>query len=148
MAVETNQIANSLRKLDPASSLYATQIVDSLLAAAQAAGASDLHLQPTPTGLAVRWRLDGVLQKVADISRGVASDVVSRLKVLAELPTYRTDVPQEGRIRHEGVRGRSGEGEKSNGSVEMRVSTFPSLFGERAVVRLFAGEDRFSFVNE
>ena len=110
MAAETNQIADSLRKLDPASSLYATQIIDSLLAAAQAAGASDLHLQPTPAGLAIRWRLDGVLQKVADISRGGASDVVSRLKVLAELPTYRTDVPQEGRIRQEGVEGEAERG--------------------------------------
>src|SRR5215218_8100392 len=110
MATEATQIADSLRKLDPASSLYATQIVDSLLAAAQAAGASDLHMQPTPAGLAIRWRLDGVLQKVADIARGGASDVVSRLKVLAELPTYRTDVPQEGRIRQEGPRGREGEG--------------------------------------
>jgi general secretion pathway protein E len=152
MSAETNQIADSLRKLDPASSLYATQIVDSLLAAAQAAGASDLHLQPTPAGLAVRWRLDGVLQKVADISRGGASDVVSRLKVLAELPTYRTDVPQEGRIRleRENVRGAIEPRTTTTHSspVEMRVSTFPTLFGERAVVRLFAGEDRFAFVNE
>ena len=49
---------------------------------------------------------------------------MARLKVLAELLTYRTDVPQEGRIR--------------DGQVEMRVSTFPTLYGEKAVVRLFA----------
>lgn len=148
MAAETNQIADSLRKLDPASSLYATQIIDSLLAAARAAGASDLHLQPTPAGLTVRWRLDGVLQKVADISRGGASDVVSRLKVLAELPTYRTDVPQEGRIRLEREKHANAPLTTHASPVEMRVSTFPTLFGERAVVRLFAGEDRFSFVAE
>jgi hypothetical protein len=57
--------------------------------------------------------------------------VVARLKVLAELLTYRTDVPQEGRIRG------------GPGDVEMRVSTFPTLFGEKAVVRLFAGPGRF-----
>jgi len=119
-----------------------------LLTAAQAVGASDLHLQPTPAGLEIRWRLDGVLQAVGDIARGSASDVVSRLKVLAELPTYRSDVPQEGRIRREGERGRAGEGEKVNGAVEMRVSTFPTLHGERAVVRLFAGGASYSFVNE
>jgi general secretion pathway protein E len=146
MAKETTQIADSLRQLDPASPLYATQIIDSLLAAAQADNASDLHLQPTPTGLAIRWRLDGVLQKVADIPRGTASDIVSRLKVLAELPTYRTDIPQEGRIRRDPLTPHASPPHAS--PVEMRVSTFPSLFGERAVVRLFAGEDRFSFVSE
>ena len=60
-------------------------------------------------------------------ARSVAPNVVARLKVLAELLTYRTDMPQEGRIR--GV----------PGEVEMRVSTFPTLLGEKAVVRLFAG---------
>ncbi len=57
--------------------------------------------------------------------------MVARLKVLAELLTYRTDVPQEGRIRC------------IPGEVEMRVSTFPTLFGEKAVVRLFAGPGQF-----
>ena len=61
----------------------------------------------------------------------VAPNVVARLKVLAELLTYRTDVPQEGRIR--GV----------PGEVEMRLSTFPTLFGEKAVVRMFAAPGRF-----
>ena len=56
---------------------------------------------------------------------------MARLKVLAELLTYRTDVPQEGRIR--GV----------PGEVEMRLSTFPTLHGETAVVRVFAGPGRF-----
>ena len=56
---------------------------------------------------------------------------MARLKVLAELLTYRTDVPQEGRIRG------------APGNVEMRVSTFPTLFGEKAVVRMFAGPGRF-----
>ena len=56
---------------------------------------------------------------------GLAADVVTRLKVLADLLTYRNDVPQEGRIR------------SGAGGVEMRVSTFPTLHGEKAVVRLF-----------
>ena len=70
----------------------------------------------------------------------------ARLKVLAELPTYRSDVPQEGRIRREGERGRAGAGEKVNGAVEMRVSTFPTLHapgvGARgAAERAVAGGD-------
>jgi len=133
-------IAASLNHLDAVSASYATQFAELLLAAARHAGASDVHLQPTPQGLHVQWRIDGVLLPVGEFRRGQAADVVSRLKVMAELLTYRTDVPQEGRIRSEGAREGGGEGESF---VEMRVSTFPTLHGERAVVRLFAGDNRY-----
>ena len=121
----------TLRKLDPSQGGYASDVVDAVLAAAVAAGASDVHLQPTESGLDLRWRIDGVLQPVATLGRQGAPNVVARLKVLADLLTYRTDVPQEGRIR--GAPGR----------IEMRLSTFPTLHGEKAVVRLFAGPGRF-----
>jgi len=127
-------VAEALNKLDAASPLYATQFAEALLAAATAAGASDVHLHPTPQGLLVQWRIDGVLQALGEFPRGKAADVVTRLKVLAELLTYKTDAPQEGRIRANG---------DSAGAVEMRVSTFPTLYGERAVVRLFAGKQRY-----
>lgn len=117
--------------LDPAHPQYATQLVDHLLAAGRAAEASDLHLQPTAEGLDVRWRIDGVLQHVALLPERASPNVVARLKVLADLLTYRTDVPQEGRIRG----GESG--------VEVRISTFPTLYGEKAVVRLFADRGRY-----
>jgi general secretion pathway protein E len=115
-----------LHACDPRDAQYATQLVDELLDAAQAAGASDVHLQPTEAGLAVTWRIDGVLQPLGEVPAAARPNVVARLKVVADLLTYRSDLPQEGRIR-------SGRGE-----VEMRVSTFPTLHGERAVVRLFA----------
>lgn len=113
-------------EIDPGGPRYATEAVDALLAEARAGGASDVHLQPSREGLDVLWRVDGVLHPVARLPGRVAPNVVARLKVLADLLTYRADVPQEGRIR-----GLPGE-------VEMRVSTFPTLFGEKAVVRLFA----------
>lgn len=119
---------DQLAELDSASPEYATAFVNLLLDAASRIRASDVHLQPTTDGLDVRWRLDGVLQAVGVFPRGEAADVVSRMKVLAELLTYRTDVPQEGRVRDR------------RGNVEIRVSTFPTLHGERAVVRLFAGQ--------
>src|SRR5262245_19240906 len=118
------EIAARLNQLDAASPLYATHVVDLLLAAARDAGASDVHLQPTPDGLSVIWRIDGVLVSVGAFPRGKAADVVTRLKVLAELLTYRTDVPQEGRIRRD-------ENALQPSGVEMRVSTFPTLHGER-----------------
>jgi type II secretory ATPase GspE/PulE/Tfp pilus assembly ATPase PilB-like protein len=131
-----SDVNKQLAALDATSPLFATDFVDRLLAAAREGGASDVHLHPTPAGLEVRWRIDGVLLRVGEFSRGKAADVVTRLKVLAQLLTYRADVPQEGRIQPV-------ETATANGVVEMRVSTFPTLHGERAVVRLFAGDSRF-----
>ena len=129
-------IQRQLLALDIQAPRYATEFVDCVLAAAQAAHASDVHLQPTREGLDVRWRLDGVLHLLGVFPKGEASDVVARLKVLAQLLTYHSDRPQEGRIR-----GLPGE-------VEMRVSTFPTLHGERAVVRLFSSQARFQYPEE
>jgi general secretion pathway protein E len=134
-------VATELRKLDAASTLYATQFVDLLLTAALETGASDLHLRPTAGGLLVEWRIDGVLQPLGDFPRGKAADVVTRLKVMAELLTYRTDVPQEGRVRRD-------VGDDRPLNVEIRISTFPTLYGERAAVRLFATQDRYQYVAE
>jgi general secretion pathway protein E len=124
-------VADALAQLDVASPKYASDVVDRTLAEARSAGASDVHLQPTADGLAISWRVDGVLQPLTRLPAKLASNIVARLKVLADLLTYRTDVPQEGRIAG------------APGGVEMRVSTFPTLFGEKAVVRMFAGAGRF-----
>jgi type II secretory ATPase GspE/PulE/Tfp pilus assembly ATPase PilB-like protein len=101
----------------------AVEIVDALLAASAAAGASDLHLLPTPAGLNVSWRIDGVLLPLGRVPKDLAENVVARLKVLARLLTYRTNVPQEGRIV------------AADHPVEVRISTFPTLFGEKVVAR-------------
>jgi type II secretory ATPase GspE/PulE/Tfp pilus assembly ATPase PilB-like protein len=108
-----------------------TELVDLILASAREARASDVHVQPTAGGLEVRWRLDGVLQPLATLPAALAPNIVARLKVMADLLTYHTDTPQEGRIR-----GLPGE-------IEMRVSSFPTLYGEKVVVRLFAGSSRY-----
>src|SRR5687768_548733 len=123
-------VSAELLTLNAAGVEYATQFVELLLAAARRHNASDVHLQPTPQGLLVRWRIDGVLQPLGEFPRGLTADVVSRLKVLAQLLTYQSDAPQEGRI-------------PASGDCEMRVSTFPTLHGERAVVRLFLGDNQY-----
>jgi len=122
---------SELASLDAKDPNYAVTVVERLLAAARRLGASDVHLRPMAENMEVRLRLDGVLQLVARLPRPAAANVVARLKVLADLLTYRTDVPQEGRIR----------GIQEGG--EMRVSTFPTVFGENAVVRVFAGSQQF-----
>ena len=122
-----DQLAGELASLDPSDSQYATRFVERLLAAGRQRGASDLHLQPRGNQVEVRFRIDGVLVPIGIFPNGTATSIVARLKVLAGLLTYRTDVPQEGRIRTD------------DPGAEVRVSTFPTLDGEPAVVRLFGG---------
>ncbi len=76
------------------------------------------------------------MQPGESLPLGVAPNVIARLKVLADLLTYRTDVPQEGRIR------------SAPGEVEMRLSLFPTLYGEKAVIRLFAASGRYLQLND
>ena len=122
--------------LDPKDPQYAVEAVDRLLAAGRELGASDVHFQPTAKGLELKCRVDGVLTPVAVFPPQVAANVVARLKVLAGLLTYHTDRPQEGRIR------------LPQDDVEMRVCTFPTLHGERTVVRLFGGTRRYERLDD
>ena len=120
-----------LASLSPSSARYAVDVIDALLGEARALNASDVHLLPTAEGMESWWRIDGVLQRSGVIPATVAPNVIARLKVLAELTPYRTDIPQEGRIKH------------SSDFTEMRVSTIPTVLGEKAVVRLFNGVERY-----
>lgn len=117
--------------VDPSHPEYVPELVDAILASASDHGASDVHLVPSENALEMSWRLNGVLQTVASFPNALKANIVARLKVLAELLTYRTDVPQEGRISAD------------VDDVETRVSTFPTLFGEKAVIRLFVGSGDF-----
>jgi general secretion pathway protein E len=134
----SSSLRTAIQALDPKGSKLAMEVVDLVLAAARAQGASDVHLQPGGDSFEIRWRIDGILQPAASLPRSLAPNVVARLKVLADLLTYRADSPQEGRIRS--VPGSS--------EFEMRVSTFPTLHGEKAVVRLFAESNRYRKIAE
>ncbi len=103
------------------------ETVDGLLRAAVDAGASDLHLEPGVQDVELRLRIDGVLRPAGTLEGRYRANLVARLKVLADLVTYRSDLPQEGRIPRERV----------GLPVDLRVSTFPTLWGEKAVVRIF-----------
>jgi type II secretory ATPase GspE/PulE/Tfp pilus assembly ATPase PilB-like protein len=112
--------------------------VDLVLADAVGRGASDVHFEPTPSNLEVRLRVDGVIRPVAHFPRELASNVVARLKVLADLLTYRVDIPQEGGVR---------PGETA-AAADLRVSTFPTVHGEKAVVRVFQSATRLTDLDD
>lgn len=132
--------------LDSADPDFVTKVVDRILAAAQDSFASDVHLLPSSLGLEVLFRIDGAVQPIAAFPANIAANIVARLKVRAELLTYRTDLPQEGRILAKPPAGENPSADSETADrpdVEMRVSTFPTIHGERAVVRLFAGSDKY-----
>ena len=110
-------------------------LIDDLLRRAVEVGASDIHFEPTAGELLVKYRLDGVLNVVERLPKVIASNCIARLKVLGGLLTYRTDIPQEGRIECPANRNTS--------VTDQRLAIFPTIHGQRAVVRLFyQDEDR------
>lgn len=125
--MDSRSLQSRLDALPGAPAERAAPAVDLVLGDAVHRGVSDIHFEPTPQTVDVRFRLDGVLQPAGHLPRELAPNVAARLKVLAELLTYRTDIPQEGSIRKDV--GRNG--------AEMRVSTFPTIHGEKVVVRIF-----------
>jgi len=103
------------------------KLVHSTLHDALKGGVSDIHLETFAEGLAIKYRIDGVLNDVARIS-GItfAEQAISRIKVMSELDIAERRVPQDGRFKVS-VRGRE---------VDFRVSIMPSVFGEDAVLRI------------
>lgn len=133
---ERENIRQRLGSLSPSRDAYASEFVDALLAFAHTVGTSDIHVQPTRHGVEVKFRNDGVLQSLGTFPLGANSSIISRLKVLSRLLTYQSDVPQEGRI------------ESPSHGREIRVSTFPTLYGERGVLRFFGHDKEFTTLDE
>lgn len=122
--------------LSPESDQFVPDMVRQMLKLARQNRVSDVHLVPTDNGLRMQWRIDGVLQTIAMFDAELSPRIIARLKVLCGLLTYRTDIPQEGRIARE------------HSEIEVRVTTFPTLYGEKAAVRLFAEDDRLQRLHQ
>lgn len=103
-----------------------TELVSRLVKNAIRIGASDIHVEPYESSLRVRYRIDGVLREVERPPVAQTREIISRLKIMADLDIAEKRRPQDGRIR---VR----DGEKS---VDIRVSTLPTDFGEKVVLRI------------
>jgi type II secretory ATPase GspE/PulE/Tfp pilus assembly ATPase PilB-like protein len=103
--------------------------VDELLKRAVKSGASDVHFEPTGAELLVKYRLDGALNTIETLPKSLSDKVIARLKVLGGLLTYRNDIPQEGRIEI--------NKKKDERIMDQRLAVFPTIHGQRAVVRLF-----------
>jgi general secretion pathway protein E len=110
---------------------HIVRIVDWLLQYAYDQRASDIHLEPRRDTSRVRFRIDGVLHKVFELPTPVMIAVTARIKILGRMDIAERRRPQDGRIKMRTQGGRE---------VEMRLSTMPTAFGEKVVMRIFDPE--------
>lgn len=109
-----------------AEDLPVIKIVDSLIFHAILQNASDIHIEPGENELTVRYRIDGILHDAMILDKNAAPGITTRIKVLANLKLDEKRLPQDGRFKIEQ------NGEK----VSFRVSTLPTFYGEKTVVRI------------
>jgi type II secretory ATPase GspE/PulE/Tfp pilus assembly ATPase PilB-like protein len=113
-----------------------TDVLTLLIAAALKSNASDVHVEAEEKGVAVRYRVDGILHEVANLPREQWKNFVSRIKLLAALKINITDKPQDGRVSLK----------LSKDSLDIRVSTLPTAWGESVVMRiLYSGSAGITF---
>jgi len=127
LAAEDSDEAQSLSGLDAAADeAPVVKLVNMLITRASADRASDIHIEPTERDLRVRFRIDGVLHEIMRTPRSITNAVVSRLKIMADIDIAERRRPQDGRISLR-VSGRQ---------LDLRVSTLPTIYGEKVVMRL------------
>lgn len=102
------------------------KLINAMLSEAIKEGASDIHVETFERALVIRFRIDGVLREILKPNRQLASLLISRIKVMSKMDIAEKRIPQDGRISLR-IGGRG---------VDVRVSTLPSSFGERVVMRL------------
>ncbi|WP_421567647.1 GspE/PulE family protein [Stenotrophomonas sp. PD6] len=118
---------------------HVVHIVDWLLQYAFEQRASDIHLEPRRDMGRMRFRIDGVLHKVFEVPPPVMTAMVSRIKVLGRMDLAERRRPQDGRIKTRSPGGRE---------VEMRLSTMPTAFGEKCVMRIFDPDAAFKSIDQ
>jgi len=102
------------------------QLVNMLIVQGVKDRASDIHIEPNESGLLIRFRIDGMLHDARTLPNTIKSAVISRIKILAKMDIAERRLPQDGRFQVKfGTR-----------EVDLRVSTIPTVFGEKVVLRL------------
>jgi len=121
------ELGNTGRAID-ANEQHVVKVVDWLFQYAYAQRASDIHLEPRREQGIVRFRIDGVLQQVYQVPPAVFAAMTSRIKIIGRMDVAEKRRPQDGRIK---TRAANGD------EVELRLSTLPTAFGEKLVMRIF-----------
>jgi len=111
---------------DEADAAPAIRLVNSIIDRACTEGASDIHLEPGEGSMTIRMRIDGILRPIIPVPRELQNSVISRMKIMARMDIAQKNIPQDGRanvtVRQE--------------TLDLRISTLPTIYGEKVVVRL------------
>ncbi|MFH1608742.1 MAG: GspE/PulE family protein [Patescibacteria group bacterium] len=110
------------------------KIVDSLISHAILQNASDIHIEPGENDLVVRYRIDGILHDAMILNKNVGPGIIARVKVLSNLKLDEKRLPQDGRFKLE----------QKEERVSFRVSTLPTFYGEKVVIRILK-ENSYGF---
>ena len=102
------------------------ELVDSIVNQSQRYQCSDIHIEPREHDIRVRFRIDGKLQDFQALPKEIHTALISRLKIMSNMDIAETRQPQDGRILFHSARGR----------LDLRISTYPTLYGEKSVLRL------------
>ena len=113
-------------------------LLNSLVERAIKSNASDIHIEPFDRETKVRMRIDGVILEYVTLQRNVHQPLVARIKIMANLDIAEKRLPQDGHFR---VR-------TENGYVNIRVSMMPTVFGEKAVMRLLTSSGRLDYSDQ
>ncbi|MGB7848001.1 MAG: ATPase, T2SS/T4P/T4SS family [Candidatus Acidiferrum sp.] len=131
-AGEVETVGDEIEVVDPAKLAKDTRmppvvrLVNLILSGAAKSGASDIHMEPKESHLQIRYRIDGLLREVVKVPKNQLDATISRIKIISGMDIADRRRPQDGRsrLRYEGKR------------IDLRVSTLPTQFGEKVVIRL------------
>lgn len=130
-AIDNQEIdQNLLREINKAP---VVRLVNTIILQAAQSKASDIHIEPEEENLRIRFRIDGDLQEIMKPARQTHGAIVTRIKIMAKMNIAERRLPQDGRI----------ETEVNGKKYDLRVSTIPSIYGEKVVIRMV---DRTSFL--
>lgn len=110
------------------------RLINTLISQAVSMKASDIHIEPSEERIRIRFRVDGELQKVMTPEKSAYSAILTRIKIMGKMDIAEKRLPQDGRI----------ELTVDNKEIDMRISTIPTIFGEKIVIRLL---DRSNFLS-
>lgn len=114
------------------------RLVNSIINQAIVNGASDVHIEPRRNCILVRQRVDGMLREMMQLPLKAHSSVISRIKIQGEMDIAEKRLPQDGRILVE----------EAGHKVDLRVSTMPTVFGEKVVIRLLPEDRQLININQ
>jgi len=124
--IQTRQEANAVFSREVVREAPITKIVETILGFAVKSRASDIHIEPQEDRTRVRYRIDGILTERLILPRSVHEAVISRIKILSDMKIDEKRIPQDGRFTF------MAEGQE----VDLRISSLPTAFGEKVVMRL------------